>query len=161
MLHLGWRSDTSQTLPQGEDMKREWQKLASSLAEPFRSMYLNVQGDLNYPCDRLGQWPTVAWDNREGKVTLAGDAAHPMTYHRGQGLNNALTDAANLCNAISEHVRNGVPMKEVLAKYEAELVKRGHQAVIDNGNNSLMLHDWQKMREAQIHRSGFRPDLKE
>lgn len=142
-------------------MKREWQKMSSSLAEPLRSMYLSAQDDIKYPCDRLAQWPTVAWDNREGKVTLAGDAAHPMTYHRGQGLNNAATDAANLCNAINEHVEKGVPMEEVLAKYEKEVVERGHQAVMDNYNNTMMLHDWKRMREAQIHKSGFRPAMKE
>lgn len=161
MLHLGWRSEISETLPQGEDMKREWQKMSLSLAEPLRSMYLNVQGDIKYPCDRLAQWPTVAWDNREAKVTLAGDAAHPMTYHRGQGLNNAATDAAKLCDAISGHAKKGVPMEEALAKYEKEIVERGHQAVMDNYHNSLMLHDWEKMREAQIYKSGFRPSMKE
>lgn len=161
MLHLGWRSDTSEALPQVEDMNREWQRRSLTLFEPLRSMFLSVPSDLKYPCDRLAQWPTVAWDNREGKVTLTGDAAHPMTYHRGQGLNNAATDAANLGNAIREHVESRVPIEEALAKYEAEIVKRGNQAVIDNGNNSLQIHEWDRMREAQVYKSGFRPDIKE
>ena len=154
MLHLGWRSDTSQPLPSTEETEREWRERSTKLAEPFRSMYSNVQGDLKYPCDRLAQWPTLAWDNHQGTVTLAGDAAHPMTYHRGQGLNNAAMDAANLCNAISDHLEKGLPIQEVLAKYEAEVVERGHQAVIESGNNSLMLHDWEKLRQAQMFKSG-------
>lgn len=154
MLHLGWRSDTSQPLPSTEETEREWRERSTKLAEPFRSMYSNVQGDLKHPCDRLAQWPTLAWDNHQGTVTLAGDAAHPMTYHRGQGLNNAAMDAANLCNAISDHLEKELPIQEVLAKYEAEVVERGHQAVIESGNNSLMLHDWEKLRQAQMFKSG-------
>ncbi|CAP87104.1 Pc24g01960, partial [Penicillium rubens Wisconsin 54-1255] len=31
------------------------------------------------------------WDSRDGRVTLARDAAHAMTYQRGQGLDHLLT----------------------------------------------------------------------
>ncbi|KAK5047620.1 hypothetical protein LTR16_011103, partial [Cryomyces antarcticus] len=37
-------------------------------------------------------------------ATLAGDAAHAMTYQRGQGLNHSLTDAGELCKAIRTFV---------------------------------------------------------
>jgi hypothetical protein len=29
--------------------------------------------------DKMAYWVPVPWDNHEGRVTLAGDAAHPMT----------------------------------------------------------------------------------
>ncbi|RMZ85023.1 hypothetical protein DV738_g148, partial [Chaetothyriales sp. CBS 135597] len=45
---------------------------------------------------KLQDWPTREWDNRNGRVTLAGDAAHPMTMYRGEGFNHGITDAANL-----------------------------------------------------------------
>ena len=156
MLHLGWRFEVSEPLPSTEEAKRQWTERSSKLVEPFRSMFLGVQGDPEYSCDRTAHWPTVAWNNRQGTVTLAGDAAHPMTYHRGQGLNNAFLDAAYLCRAINEYVTAATPIEEALSRYESEVVKRGHQAVLESGENSLKSHDWQQMRQAQIFKMGVK-----
>ena len=79
---------------------------------------------------------------------------------RGQGLNNAVYDAAYICDAIRDHCEKGVPMSETLAKYEAEIVERGNTAVVSSANNSLMLHDWEKLREAQIFKAGSGKDVK-
>ena len=52
---------------------------ASVLCEPFRSATLWMPEDTLVTYDQLGYWIPIPWDNREGRVTLAGDAAHPMT----------------------------------------------------------------------------------
>lgn len=39
--------------------------------------------------------------------------------------------------------------------YEDELVGRGHEAVVSSGQNSLMVHDWDRLMEAQIFRQGI------
>lgn len=59
-----------------------WNEYAELFAEPFRSAFLSLPGDAVLWCERLAQWPTVEWDGRGGTVTLAGDAAHPMTYRK-------------------------------------------------------------------------------
>ena len=63
------------------DIRRAWDHFAENHAEPFRSALLSLPGDEELWCERLAQWPTVKWDRSgRGSVTLAGDAAHPMTY---------------------------------------------------------------------------------
>lgn len=64
------------------EIRSVWNEYAESFAEPFRSAFLSLPGDAVLWCERLAQWPTVEWDGRKGTVTLAGDAAHPMTYRK-------------------------------------------------------------------------------
>lgn len=151
-----WREGTDQ-LTSAAEIRKAWDENSEKLAEPFRSALLSLPYDALIWCERLSQWPTVAWDNKQGSVTLAGDAAHPMTYHRGQGLNNAVHDAAYLCRALNEHCENGKPLTDVLASYEAEVVERGNEAVLSSGENSVMLHEWERLMESMLLRHGAAP----
>lgn len=58
--------------------------------------------------------PERAWGI--GRVTVAGDAAHPITFNLGQGASQALEDALELA-ACLEHVDPGDP-QEALRRYE-------------------------------------------
>lgn len=84
MFSLTWNDETSgRTKPVGpEAIRKEWIYWAQKLTEPFRAAYLAVAEDESSTlwCDRLAEWRTTEWDNRGGRVSLAGDAAHPMTY---------------------------------------------------------------------------------
>lgn len=83
MFSLTWPEDEDSPVPAGTDaIKRAWVSRAEMLAEPFRSAYLAVAPYGTIWCDRLAEWRTEPWDNRNGRVTLAGDAAHPMTYRK-------------------------------------------------------------------------------
>jgi 2-polyprenyl-6-methoxyphenol hydroxylase-like FAD-dependent oxidoreductase len=57
---------------------------AEGFAEPFRSAFLWLKDDQPVWYAPLTQWdpslPEHIWDNHGGRVTLAGDAAHPMTF---------------------------------------------------------------------------------
>ncbi|KAK4614213.1 FAD-dependent monooxygenase cctM [Fulvia fulva] len=79
-------------------------ELAKSFCEPWRSIYQWMPDDATEVWNTsLQDWdpslPEHGWDSQHGRVTLAGDAAHPMTFQRGQGANNALQDALELCRA--------------------------------------------------------------
>lgn len=175
------------------EIRGMWDRYAKVLAEPFRSALLSLPKDAAIWCERLAQWPTVAWDNKQGTITLAGDAAHPMTYRkpamllhvpyvgfspfrslifaypfllgltldrstctdRGQGLNNAVHDAGNLCQALDEFMRGEMPVSDAIAAYETELVERGREAVVSSGQNSIMCHDWEQLQNSPLFKQGL------
>ncbi|KAL8788898.1 MAG: hypothetical protein Q9213_001421 [Squamulea squamosa] len=157
MFSLTWPDKDSPTPAGPENIKKNWLFWSEKLAEPFRSAYLEIAPYATIWCDRLAEWRTEPWDNRNGRVTLAGDAAHPMTYHRGQGLNNAILDAAYLCRSLNTHCRDGKPMTDVLVNYEKEMQERGRAAVISSGENSLMVHDWDKLKQSPMFTMGLKP----
>ncbi|RMZ79258.1 hypothetical protein DV737_g3532, partial [Chaetothyriales sp. CBS 132003] len=100
---------------------------------------------------KLQDWPTQAWDNRNGRVTLAGDAAHPMTMYRGEAFNHGITDAANLSrhlisvvtatNSDEPSTRQTTSLREAVTKYETELRTRGHDAALLSRQACLDAHD--------------------
>jgi len=51
---------------------------ASVLAEPFRSAVQWMSDDTKITYNSIAYWVPVPWDSHSGRVTLAGDAAHPM-----------------------------------------------------------------------------------
>lgn len=61
---------------------KELQEKAKLYADPFRSAFLWLKDDQPVWYSPLKQWDPSAhsWDNRGGRVTIGGDAAHPMTF---------------------------------------------------------------------------------
>ncbi|MGL4882639.1 MAG: FAD-dependent monooxygenase [Waterburya sp.] len=66
-------------------------------------------------CDRL---PLSSWS--KGRVTLLGDAAHPMAPAMGQGANTAFEDACELANCISQ----SSSVEKAFASYEKKRLER-------------------------------------
>ncbi|KXX79373.1 FAD-dependent urate hydroxylase [Madurella mycetomatis] len=121
------------------------------LAYPFGDMLRAIPRGAKCWYSRMSYWPTKPWDNRGGRVTLAGDAAHAMTYHRGQGLGNAITDVAELqthLRAMKTHTRD--ELAKAVGAYEKEVWARGLDVVIQNRNNSLAVHDWEKATQSAL-----------
>lgn len=67
----------------------------------------------------------IAQSFRQGRVLLAGDAAHMMPPFAGQGLNAGVRDAANLAWKIAAHV-HGEVTEALLDTYAPE--RKGHAA---------------------------------
>ena len=82
MFSLTWPDGSGSVPRDPNQVKQKWTDWAEKLAEPFRSAYLAIALNATFWCDRLAEWRTRPWDNRNGRVTLAGDAAHPMTYRK-------------------------------------------------------------------------------
>ncbi|KAL8782627.1 MAG: hypothetical protein Q9213_005214 [Squamulea squamosa] len=128
------------------------------MADPFQSAFIAAPSQAKLYCERLGQWPTVGWGTGNNSMTLAGDAAHPMTFHRGKGLSNAIADATKLCEALKQHVHGGKAIQEVLLAYQQEVVERGRNAVISSYKNSMMVTDWERVKESAMFKMGISKD---
>lgn len=59
---------------------------AETFCEPFRSANLWVPEGTTVTSNNLSYWIPVHWDNRNGRITLVGDAAHPMTFRQSCSL---------------------------------------------------------------------------
>lgn len=130
---------------------------ATEYAEPWRSVGLAISPDTQLPLDTGTYWGNAsAWDNRAGRMTLCGDAAHPMTPHRGQGLNNALQDSANFVASLREVVSGKCGLKEAIDAYDAEMLERGTREMGISLKQTLFIHDWETVMQSPMVRLGMR-----
>ena len=121
----------------------ELKGLAIHLAEPWKSSLLWIPDNTDVTYSSVSYWPTREWNSHGGRITLAGDSAHPVPPHRGQGLNHGIADAHNFVQAALE-IRDGVKARDVaIEEYNAELVKRGADEVETSRRNALLVHDFE------------------
>lgn len=92
--------------------------------------------------------------SQENKVSLIGDAAHPMSPFKGQGANQALLDALALargivkgCGPKSNWRELGI-RKSVLNAFEAEMLERTSIKVQDSAAAAQFLHSDIVLKEA-------------
>ncbi len=71
--------------------------------------------------------PLTAWT--KGRITLLGDAAHPMLPHHGQGANQAIEDALALATCLDEAPGD---VESALRRYES--VRRPHTTQVQIGS---------------------------
>ncbi|KAL8836588.1 MAG: hypothetical protein Q9176_006225 [Flavoplaca citrina] len=143
-------------------------RLAKEYADPFKSAFEWLADDNTTAWyGKMQHWdpgePEHHWDSRGGRVTLAGDAAHPMTFQRGQGLNHAITDSAKLCAAITrvwQAERLTIDAKaNAINEYEEEMIKRGGEEVRLGEMNTKMLHDWEKVLQSPVLKKGLKQSV--
>ncbi|KAL5332459.1 hypothetical protein BJX70DRAFT_404588 [Aspergillus crustosus] len=147
----GWSNQ--QRLQQAKDFSR------SFTVDPWKSAYEWLPDDQEVWYMSLTDFdPGQAnhrWENHDGRVTLAGDAAHAMTYQRGQGLNHSITDAAVLVKAIKEVVAGGKRRGDAVREYETEMIGRAGEEVRMSTRNTEMVHDWGAVVKSPIMRRGM------
>jgi 2-polyprenyl-6-methoxyphenol hydroxylase-like FAD-dependent oxidoreductase len=66
----------------GDRLKRLRARMGDDWCEPYKSAVSWVPDDVEIKRDELKIWHGKKWDNKEGRVTLAGDAAHSMTFRK-------------------------------------------------------------------------------
>ncbi|KAH7028760.1 uncharacterized protein B0I36DRAFT_246123 [Microdochium trichocladiopsis] len=121
---------------------------AQGFAEPLRSIVMDIPDDLAATTPlRLGDFPCRDWDNRGGRVTLAGDAAHAMTMYRGEGANHGILDAALLVDELRAVHKDKIGLQDAIDAYEAEMRPRTHAAVLKSREAALVAHEWDKITD--------------
>ncbi|RYO89373.1 hypothetical protein DL762_003264 [Monosporascus cannonballus] len=119
------------------------------LCEPFRTAILGIPEEVAIPTDDIGYWAAERWDTRGGLITLAGDAAHPMTPHRGQGCNNATQDAYNLVDSI-KRIDAGGDQHRLIQECSDEIVKRGAAETKLSLETAYAFLDWDKLQASPL-----------
>ncbi|PYI09808.1 FAD binding domain-containing protein [Aspergillus sclerotiicarbonarius CBS 121057] len=138
---------------------KQVKEFAKSFTDPWKSAFEWLPDDHQVWYMGLSDFDPRAkdhrWDNHGGRVTLAGDAAHAMTYQRGQGLNHSITDAANLVEAVRRTVCLLATQDSAITDYEDEMIARAGGEVNLSTVNTAMLHDWQKVLQSPVLTSGM------
>ncbi|ERF77223.1 hypothetical protein EPUS_05792 [Endocarpon pusillum Z07020] len=155
-LAMAWLGDPEHSLSYEERLAIIKER-AQGMGEPARSAFTWIPEDTLVHKADISYWITQPWDNRGGRVTLVGDAAHPMPPYRGQGLNHCICDSSHLLDGLELVRANKATIKDAITAYDEELVPRGRDEVKCSLENGLMLHDWQKVKESPVFRNGFRP----
>ncbi|CAO2655553.1 Nn.00g043560.m01.CDS01 [Neocucurbitaria sp. VM-36] len=110
-------------------------------AEPYKSAIEWIPEGTEVLRDQLKIWKTVPWDNQKGRVTLCGDAAHAMTFHRGQGANNAFYSAHCLVEALKSVQDGTASLESAITAYDESIWKRGANEVQISKAQTFFTHD--------------------
>ncbi|KAE9967440.1 hypothetical protein EG328_008182 [Venturia inaequalis] len=159
-LQTTWRKTEGEDPTSLEALKKK----AETFCEPFRSANLWVPEGTTVTSNNLSYWVPVHWDNRGGRITLVGDAAHPMTFQRGQGMNHGIKDAQVLVQQLVSATAdsNGVDnaLQTAVDGYQTEMVERAAEEVQMGVLNTEMLHDWTRFSQSALMQKGGNPNRK-
>ncbi|HYB23337.1 MAG TPA: FAD-dependent monooxygenase [Solirubrobacteraceae bacterium] len=112
--------------PGGQDPPGERKRAALERFARFTDPVLRVIDATDeaaiFRTDVFDRPPDTRWG--QGRVTLLGDAAHPMTFAVGQGAAQALEDALAIGRALG---RGGVDVEAALRSYEQPRIARAAQ----------------------------------
>lgn len=124
-------------------------KRAQGFAEPLLSMIMDIPDDSMLAKGfHLTDFPCEPWDNENGLVTLAGDSGHAMTMFRGEGANHGILDAALIVDQLKKVYSGEISQVEGLQTYEAEMIPRGHAAVLQSRQAALDGHEWDAITDS-------------
>jgi 2-polyprenyl-6-methoxyphenol hydroxylase-like FAD-dependent oxidoreductase len=125
--------------PEGEQEEetREKQKvldLVSSCHKPASAVVEATEASAILRTDIYDRPPISSWS--QGRVTLLGDAAHPMTPNVGQGACQAIEDAFLLADSL----KKGPTIASALQNYEARRIKRANTIVRRSRQQGQIAH---------------------
>ena len=135
-----------------------WKEKAKVYADPWRTTADHIPQDLQFGVDRTSFWkPSMDWTISElwPHVTLAGDAAHNMPPHRGQGLNTAFEDAAKLVEELTTASNGEKSLEQAIVEYEKDMKARTVREVDISVMQARMVHNWDQLMQAPMFKNGM------
>ena len=122
--------------------KAELKQLAINKCFDFHSTILNIIQET--PDHNITGYPVFDRETLENsdfptnsKITLLGDAAHPMSPFKGQGANQALLDALSL----TEFILKFDKMEVAIAEYQQRMITRTKSKVSGSREAIALLHN--------------------
>ena len=110
----------------GGALKAAVQARYADFADPVRKAIEATPAEAVTRSDMVDRDPAARWG--EGRVTLLGDAAHPMTPNQGRGAGQALEDAV----VLSRDLARATDPVAALRGYEARRMPRTAKLVLDS-----------------------------
>jgi len=158
-------------VPTDEEMKESWSAPGDPevLRREFRGWDPRIRAVLD-AVDQTFRWalydrePLPTWT--KGRLTLLGDAAHPMLPHLGQGANQSIEDGMALATMLAQAPSAGVPA--VLAAYErlrrervaeVQLGARKHGLRVDSAYDDLRVRDAELVAHAEFRKQLYSYDV--
>ncbi|KAK7427463.1 hypothetical protein QQZ08_006069 [Neonectria magnoliae] len=155
-MAMAWLGDANNTLSYPERLALIKER-AAGMGEPARSAFLWLPDDTEVHKADISYWIPKPWNNHDGRMTLIGDAAHPMPPYRGQGLNHCICDTSYLLAGLSDFHDDIKSLAQTIKDYEADVIPRGQEEVKCSVENGYMLHDWKKVETSPVFTRGFKP----
>ena len=152
------------TLSESQHSCREFlSSLSKSFVEPWNLVSDNLPLETRFPYESYLYWKPIPWNTRGGRVTLAGDAAHTLPPHRGQGYNNSLLDCVNLVNMLkeivtSEKLDKGMDrnrLQEAVDLYNKEMIERMRPEVESSIQAMEAASSFEKIMQHPLARLGL------
>ncbi|KAJ6006717.1 hypothetical protein N7451_004661 [Penicillium sp. IBT 35674x] len=139
-----------------EERRHLFGSYLSTYCEPYRSVAAWLAEDIYISGESFHYWGNITpWDNHAGKVTLAGDAAHPMVPFRAQGLNNAMEDARLYVDAIKAVVLKNESLKCSIGVYDESAFKRGKADIELSNDQMFAYHHWDRVMNGPLMKGGY------
>ena len=158
-------------VPTDEEMKESWSAPGDPevLRREFRGWDPRIRAVLD-AVDQTFRWalydrePLPTWT--KGRLTLLGDAAHPMLPHLGQGANQSIEDGMALATMLAQAPSAEVPA--MLAAYErlrrervaeVQLGARKHGLRVDSAYDDLRVRDAELVAHAEFRKQLYSYDV--
>ncbi|GMG56190.1 unnamed protein product [Ambrosiozyma monospora] len=149
-VNISWKlADGVANLP-FESVKEafaEVQKRTTGLHESLTVLRdkLLKTGEKNYMELCLGDWPFAEWNDHNGLLLLAGDAAHAMVMYRGEAANHGIADVKLLEGILESYLKEGGSWNKFAAKYQTKLRERAKPGVLMSRQACYDAHNWNKI----------------
>ncbi len=158
-------------VPTDEEMKESWSAPGDRavLRREFEGWDPRI-GEVLEQVDKTFRWalydrePLPTWT--EGRLTLLGDAAHPMLPHLGQGANQSIEDGMALATILARADAAAVPA--ALLAYErlrrervaqVQLGARKHGLRVDSASGDLGVRDAELAAHAEFRKQLYTYDV--
>lgn len=147
-VSVSWLSERGDGIPETAAGRVAAMKIHAEGFHPvLRRLVDSIPDDAPAQETPLREWGCLPWDNRNGLVTLAGDAAHAMSMYRGEGANHGLLDAFVLCHAMKQIYSNEKSQKEALHLHEQEMRERVVPSIRLSRDACIEAHDFDGLNE--------------